>query len=410
MLVHSLFERAKVPREILEFLVECAIRKERAGEARIAEQVLGIPAKDFHPYQNANVRVQVRNLRLKLEAYYLANPEARVRFRIAGYEVVIDAEENIPSDAKRTLNQARFLADSRFQVDLLHAVGQTERVLKQHPSWGSAWETLNLLRVSLAAHGGGSPKENLRLAGEAADRAVELSPGSGSAHAGQASVAAFLHWDWARAEQLYEKAQLLDPGVRHQSWRLAYLNSLGRSDLAVRAIEEHLCLEERPAMSMQTNLGISLYLNRRVADAERELKRAHLLDPNEWSCLAWLALLHWHGGNRALAVYYQSKAALVARRSPPSSYFEMSNEGLVGAAPGVGHQPGGIGDLGAILSATILHQWNRAADAMERMLDQRYPLALFIPHTPHFDPLWRTSRFRDLVASIGLPSLRAPQP
>lgn len=403
---HRLFAKAKVLREILTFLVESALANRRVDEVVVAANVFDIPSGQFHPYNNANVRVQLRNLRLKLDAYYLANPTARVRFKLFGYEVVFAVPETTPAEARRALNEARYLLDSRFPDDLVNAAMIVEEILGTHPCWAAAWETLNYLQVSMAAHGGGPPRRCLQFAGESADRALDIAPHSGQAHAAKASVEALLHWRWADAEKLYHRAIQLDPHVRYDGWYHAFLVASGRPEQAVDLIEESMSTLDRPLPSFQTNLGITQYLCRRFEVAETELKRAHKLNPDDWSCLAWLAIVQWNRGSYAKAAITQSKAMLAARRSPPQQYFEMANEGILGAPRMIGlaeeHQ-GGVSEVGAMVTAAIFHNWNRAADSMERMLEARYPLSHFFPQTPLFDPMWRMPRFRELFAQVGLP-------
>ena len=407
ILDHNLFARAATLRDIFTFLVDRAILKQSVDEQMIADQVLDIPASEFHPYRNANVRVQVRNLRLKLEAYYLVNPPDDIRFRCCAYEILFDKVEKISVDARRILNQARYLWDSHFPADLHYAVELVEQVLQRHPSWGLAWETMSSLQVGLASQGGGPPRKHLHLAGDAADKAIAFGPNSGHAYACKSVVVAFLDWNWIEAETHYQRALVLDPSVKYQSWCLAYLNATGRAQLAAQLLEESLCVIERPSPMTQTKLGITLYFCRRIDDAERELQRAHKLNPDEWTCLVWLAIVQWGKGDHLKAAANQTRAAMLARRSPPGQYFETASEGLTGT-PRVAaskEQQGGITEIGVLLSAVILHQWTRAIDAMERMLDSRFPLAFFFLYAPFCDPLWKLQRFRDLVARVGLPEV-----
>lgn len=407
LLDHALFAKAKVLREIVAFLVESTLRKQAVDELALAEHVFDIPPAEFHPYKNANVRVQMRNLRLKLDAFYLVIPDVKVKFKLVGYEIVFEIPERVPAEARRALNEARYLLDSRFPEDLILASKTVERILKATPHWATAWETLNYLRVSMAVHGAGQPRQCLELAGEAADHALHLAPNSGQAHAAKASVEALLHWKWDEAERLYERALTLDPRVKFDGWYQVYLIATARQERAAELIEESMSVLDRPSASFQTNLGVTQYLCRRLDVAEIELQRAHKLNPDDWSCLAWLALVQWNRGDHVKAVFTQTKAALAARRSPPQQYFEMSSQGILGTPRTIGlvdEHCGGVSEIGVMVTATIFHNWNRAIDSLERMYETRYPLAHFLARTPLFDPLWGVPRFRELVAQVGIPS------
>jgi tetratricopeptide (TPR) repeat protein len=406
LLAHRLFARASVLRDIVAFLVEEALQNRRVEEVDVASAVFDIPPGEFHPYKNANVRVQMRNLRLKLEAYYLAHPDSAVRFKLVGYEVVFELADAVPPEARRALNEARCLLDSRFPEDLVNAAKILEAILVSQPEWANAWETLNYIQVSMAAHGAGPPRRCLQFAGESADRALALAPNSGQAHAAKASVEAMLHWNWTAAENLYKRAVELDPKVKYDGWYHAYLVARGKPEVALAWVEESMSVLDRPRPSFQTNLGILQYLCRRLDVAESELHRAHKLNPDDWSCLAWLAVVQWNRGSYAKAAMTQTKSMLAARRSPPGQYFELANEGLLGTPRPLRlseeHQ-GGVSEVGAMVGAAIFHNWNRAIESIERMLEARYPMVHFFPQTPLFDPLWQLPRFRALFAATGLP-------
>ncbi|MBS1833220.1 MAG: hypothetical protein JST65_10920 [Acidobacteria bacterium] len=405
VLAHPLFARARVLRELLAYLVESKLAGRKVNESNLAVRIFDKESLSFHPYKHANVRVQFRNLRLKLEAYYLAEPAVKVKFRAVPYEVVFDIADPAMAEARRMLNEARWLFESRFPVDLHHAIGLVGQIVERHPRWAPAMVALNQLHISIAVHGGGPPLANLRLAETYADRALEYEPDDGLANAAKAATEAFLHWRWNRAEELFDRAMSLHPGVRHESWYLAYLTGTHRASRAAQLMEDCLCASDRPWPSLQTNLGITLLVARRTDEAARELLRAGKLNPEDWCGLAWLGVHYWQKGEYLKAAYTQARALAQARRSPPDRYFDMSNDAFFGSRKATrlsSEHRGGVSEVGTLVAGVMLRQWDRAIGAVERMYENRYPLVHFFATVPLMDPLWEHPRFRAAYEQTGL--------
>ena len=168
LLDHPLFFKTKVLKTLLEYLVERALANATISESAIASTVFEIPAADFHPYTHTNVRVQMHNLRKKLELYYAEVPSETVRISLPenSYCPVFEIAGQVSAEVRRTLNQARFLAESRFPADLHDAMDLIDEVLAEAPTLGQAWAVRAEIHVMLAVHGE-PPLASLRAAASA---------------------------------------------------------------------------------------------------------------------------------------------------------------------------------------------------------------------------------------------------
>jgi tetratricopeptide (TPR) repeat protein len=412
MLDHPQFSRTKVLKSLLEYLVDRALANDSISESGIASAVFEIPAEEFHPYTHTNVRVQMHNLRKKLEAYYAESSSEPVRIALPdnSYCPAFEFVGQIPAPIRRTLNQARILAESRFPADLRDALSLADEVLTEAPALGIAWALRADIHLMLACNGE-PPLENLKAAAHAAHHAVAYAPDSWEAHNAKAGVLTTLDWNWAEADLHFQKAAALGGGIRAAThpWRQIFMKAMGRADELATSMERLLEMQESPSHMAQTNYGICLHVCRRHADSERELLLAAKLFPSEYSALGWLATVQWTMGHKARALATQVKAMLRARRSPPGRLLSISVDGMRAATTGVeppppDHELQGAGtEMGVALTSIIFGRHEKAVAAFERMAAHRYPLLPFLIHLQLVDALWPHPRFSALIESLRLP-------
>jgi tetratricopeptide (TPR) repeat protein len=98
------------------------------------------------------------------------------------------------------------------------------------------------LGYAASAHGPGAPPDALARAKAAALKALELDETLAEAHAALAQINLYEDWDWAGAEQAFQRALELNPNLTltraHYSW---YLQLFGRTDEAsaqMRRVQE----------------------------------------------------------------------------------------------------------------------------------------------------------------------------
>jgi len=120
--------------------------------------------------------------------------------------------------------------------DFQQALGYFNQALEQNPADPLAYTGLAFAYITLG-HGPNPPADVWPRARAAAERAVRLDSTLPEAWAALADVRTYYEWDWAGAEEAFERADRLNPSLPmnhyHHAW---YLALFGRAD---EAIAEH---------------------------------------------------------------------------------------------------------------------------------------------------------------------------
>ena len=124
-----------------------------------------------------------------------------------------------------------------------------------------------------------SPLQTLPRAKAAAIQALQIDETLAEAHASLGLVLMLYDWDWTAAGSELERALALDPDyATAHHWRGVYLAALGRFDEAVREMDQARHLDAL-SLSINTDLGLVLYLARRYDEAVAQYRAALDLDP-----------------------------------------------------------------------------------------------------------------------------------
>src|SRR5262249_14115314 len=123
---------------------------------------------------------------------------------------------------------------------LLKALALFEQATQLDPLYAEAWAVLSQTRlIRSTAH-----PELEAPARDAARKALELHPDLAEAHLALANIHLTVDWDWKGAQQEYERALELAPGLAMAYHDYAgFLTTLGRSDEAIAQAERGLELD-----------------------------------------------------------------------------------------------------------------------------------------------------------------------
>ena len=148
----------------------------------------------------------------------------------------------------------------------------------------------------------------------AAQKAVELDPNLGQAHALLGAVLQ-QQWHWADAEAEYRRALELDPNSAPAYEGLAlWLACQGRADEAVASAERGRELD--PLAVSFEDFGWTLFQTRHYQQAERELRAAMAIRPDDFGALMDLGFVLIADNEPGQAIPVLEKAAAVSNRSP----------------------------------------------------------------------------------------------
>ena len=213
--------------------------------------------------------------------------------------------------------QARFHLNNRSQEGLLKSVRAYERAIENDPESAVAHAGLADAYCLLADYGVKHPREAMPLAEAAAQRALELDPGSAEALSALAFLRSIFDWKWDEAETLYRRAIAINPGyAKARHWfGVDALALLGRFDEA--EVEVRLARELDP-LSLILSEGIA-YVQMLRGDFEQaahEFRQIADLDPGFYKAYSGLGRVFSLTGNYDEAVTMLEKARAIAGDLP----------------------------------------------------------------------------------------------
>jgi TolB-like protein/Tfp pilus assembly protein PilF len=177
--------------------------------------------------------------------------------------------------------QGRFYWNRRTTGGLNKAIDYFEQAIAKDPNYALAYSGLAGCYFSLARNSAAfSPKEAGAKARQAAEKALELDPLLGEAHASMGLVLLMFEWNFSGAERQFQRAIDLNPSYPYAyQWYGELLWATGRYEEAVKEIRKALELEPfTPILSV--NLGMTLMFGKHIAEAEQVYRKTLDMDPN----------------------------------------------------------------------------------------------------------------------------------
>jgi tetratricopeptide (TPR) repeat protein len=168
--------------------------------------------------------------------------------------------------------QGRFLWNQRSEAALRRAVDLFRHAIDLDPSFALAHAALADAYTTLGYLGYDAPVQTFPVARPHALKAIELDPSLSQAHASLAYIRFYFDWDWAGADQAFQRALELNPKdpVAHQ-WRAVYLLAAGRAEEAMEEVRTAQRLDPL-SLAINTDVGFHHYYNGRYAEAIGQLQ------------------------------------------------------------------------------------------------------------------------------------------
>jgi serine/threonine-protein kinase len=264
----------------------------------------------------------------------------------------------------------------------------------------------------LAGMGLAEPKEVLPKAATEARRTLELDPNQADAHSVLGMVSALLEYDWSASERHFHRALELNPASPHVRFPYAfwYLRAQGRLEQALAELERAL---EQDPLSAAYRFGKAAVLiqQRRYEAAVDSCRRALDLEPNSSVALMGLAyaLAAQRRFDEALSVAEQFIQVHGRWPLPLRTLGDVhSTAGNVEQAHGVLdelHEMARRSYVPPSCFAQIhsqLGETDAAFEWVERAIQQRDPVIVFLKTFPGFDPLHSDPRFPVMLRQMNL--------
>jgi TolB-like protein/Tfp pilus assembly protein PilF len=197
--------------------------------------------------------------------------------------------------------QGRYLSARRRRDTLREAVTRFERALAIDTAYAAAHAAIAECFAVQAFLGFEPAADAFPAAARAAERAIELSPDLGAAHAVLGHARGMFDWRWDEAERHLRRALELDQDLAvARVWYSHLLTALGRSEEAVAETERAWACDPLSPM-VQMALGVALYFAGSMDRAVERFEKVLGVEPE-------FALAHFHLG-RARAVRGELEAA-----------------------------------------------------------------------------------------------------
>jgi serine/threonine protein kinase/Tfp pilus assembly protein PilF len=185
------------------------------------------------------------------------------------------------SEAYQLYLQGRFYWNRRTAGGVSKAIDYFQQAIAKDPNYALAYTGLADSYYSLARNSAAlSPKEAGAKARQAAEKALDLDPVLGEAHASLGNVLLIFEWDFAGAEREFKRAIDLNSAYPYaHQWYAELLYATGRYEESIQENRKAVALEPFTPI-LRVNLGLSLMFARQLAEAEQQFRKTLDMDPN----------------------------------------------------------------------------------------------------------------------------------
>jgi len=259
----------------------------------------------------------------------------------------------------------------------------------------------------------GPHRENIARARAEALEALTLNPRLAEGHHRLASIYLYDDWNWAAAQQEYERAVALAPDSARNHYSFAgYFSLLGEHDRAREEMQRAMELDP-VSVAMQADAGWYWFVARRFDEAIAQSKKALQLEPrhrgaHSYLLLALLAKRDWPAAREWAVKYLQimgssnEELARVAGGMPERGLQEFWKIRLTRALQRLPAEPTAATDVA--LAYAALGQTENSLDYLEKVYELHSGWLLpFMRVYPPLDALRTHPRFLMLQQKMSFP-------
>jgi TolB-like protein len=319
----------------------------------------------------------------------------------------------VSSDAYRYYLQGRFFWNMRSGENLIRAVLAFQQAIRQDPGYAPAYAGLADAQNMLIFYGYSPDSEAIPKAKAAALKAVELDPSLAEAHASLGYVYFMWEWNWAAAEQEFQRAIELDNSYASaHHWYALYLAALGRRDESLSQIEEARELDPLSLIVSTASAYIS-YFARRNDVAATQCEEVLQRDPNFMVAHAVLGLTQEARLDFPKAIAEFQKAIQLSG-GRPFGYLDYlghayavsgkrSEAEAIMAEIHARTNPADAYGFSGIATLVGLGEKEQTLKAMEKSFRKGAEDLMWLKVDPRIDPLRDDPRFQSLLERAGFP-------
>jgi eukaryotic-like serine/threonine-protein kinase len=314
---------------------------------------------------------------------------------VAAYEAVLRARFHLNKVTPESMARARECLEEAIAID---------------PGYALPHSVLGGCYVSPAVYGMIAAHDAMPQARAAYGRALAIEPTLPEALVGMAAICMFYDYDWPMAARHFDAAKARGP--LHGGARVRYGHYLLCTGQTDTAVQEHEGAVEGDPLNLQLRslLGVALMAANRHADAASQFRRVLDLNDNFHLAQLYLSQACVQLGELDNALAHAERAYALAPWSRPGAGQLAGLLGLRGDKSRAQEILASLGDgaaCGASVGLAFYHllggEIDAAADATERAISLREPLAVFLALLPVAAELRRSARWPMLAGMMNLP-------
>ena len=336
----------------------------------------------------------------------------QLRLKLTGEEkkrVGTHATEN--SDAYQNYVKGRFYLVKRTGENLYKAIDEFNQAIVKDPNYAQAYAALADAYILLLDRGIISEREAAPKIRSAVQRALEIDPALGEAHAALAVVKEEVDWDWAGAEAEYRRAIELNPNdaLTHHFYSVLLENLLRLSE-SMAENEKALALDPSSPQANANEAGLLTDM-RRYDEALKKLNILIASDPDFQPYYFVRSVVEWHQGKQDAFAADWATATKMGGRADKAEVFESGyrKAKLKGACTGLieflKNKSGTeyVSPYEIAVFYAILDDRDHTFEWLEKAYVEHSGRMEYIKIEDFFEPFHSDPRYLDLLRRMGLP-------
>jgi serine/threonine-protein kinase len=329
----------------------------------------------------------------------------------------LDSARQVDPQAYELWLKGRHHWNRRTDQHLRTAITYFQQAIDRDAQWALGYVGLADSWNVLGWWGSLPPKEVFPAAKAAAERALALDPNLGEAYSSLGYALHYYYRDWPAAERAFTRALEINPGypTGHHWFAVAQM-SLGRRDLALAGISRAQELDPL-ALIIQVAHGLIAYMAEDFDLTAAKCRESLGLDPAFLTAHTMLGLAELERGRSDEALVALEEGMRLSNRLDSFALgalaYGLARCGRTTEARGI------VGELTAptesmnaspyMLAAVhvALGEHDQALVLLERAVEERAALVVFLKVDPRFASLRQHPQFAELLERIGLASVRS---
>lgn len=390
-------------------ILEGSVRK-TADKARIA--VTLVDASNQQPIWSDEYTKDLKDI-FMVQSEIAQDVAGELKIRLVPSEMK-QLEKNATKDpaALSEYTLASSLLNQRTPQGVRGSISHFENAISRDPGFALAYTKLAYAYtlMGVAGYGDGDRKLAESRSKQAIMKALELDPTLADAHAALAYIKFRIDWDWDGAEQEFKKAIALKPGYStSHEWYSLFLAVQGRLDESLAEMNKAYMLDPRSA-TVNTGLARIYQFRNETEKSLGQVSKALAIDSNYAEAYFTAGMTYFKRREYENALPNLYKAIALANRRPVMLCIlgaVYAKQGKIDQAKQLLTElqtpPANNDKLYAIaVIKSHLGQGDEAYKIMEKLIDEKYGILIYMNTDSTFFQLGGDPRFKVLLKKMNL--------